>query len=396
MDTTSGNGAYKTGTIQLRLQAGEDALIEGSLAPVSGVYKVKDNGDNYVQEWILPWAELSEGMDPAWDQAQFKFDVQVANATADGERTQQMFWNDNSDLQWNNTTHFGIVKLMIPVHSLADLMLDLDTEKSFVCGGDILLNPMVVYNGSGTLTYSWTPSDGLNFTDIKNPLASPVSEQMYTLTVTSPDFGAVKDSIMVIVNPLTANVNDINISCGSQAQLNLTTNYSGIDGLEYTWSPSDGLNASDIANPVATVTGETEYSVEIRTSDGCIANDNSTIHVSGISYSPTICMVTVDENDKNVVVINKDINENIDAFFIYRESKFQTDQYDLVGLLPFSENAVFVDPESNAKVQSNKYKIAVKDICGFITDKSTAHKTMHLTINQGSGGNWNLIWEPYS
>jgi hypothetical protein len=54
-----------------------------------------------------------------------------------------------------------------------------------------------------------------------------------------------------------------------------------------------------------------------------------------------------------------------------------------------------VDLESNAKVQSNKYKIAIKDVCGFVTQQSSEHKSLHLTINQGVGNNWNLIWEPY-
>jgi hypothetical protein len=113
LDTTSGSGAYKPfGTKQLRLQAGSDAVIETIQGvPGSGVYKCVDNGFGYVQEWTMPWAELSNGMNPPWDQKSFKFDLQVANATSFGARTQQMFWNSNSDLQWNNTTKLGLVSL---------------------------------------------------------------------------------------------------------------------------------------------------------------------------------------------------------------------------------------------------------------------------------------------
>jgi len=35
------------------------------------------------------------------------------------------------------------------------------------------------------------------------------------------------------------------------------------------------------------------------------------------------------------------------------------------------------------------------DSCGYITSQSNHHKTMHLTLNQGSGGTWNLIWNGY-
>jgi len=121
MDTTSGSGVYKTGTKQLRLQAVADPAAPGGLIECPqgnlplGVYKVVDNGDNYVQEWKMPWAELTADMDPTWDQKQFKFDIQVANATSDGNRTQHAFWNNNSDLQWNNTTKFGLVTLRNPI-----------------------------------------------------------------------------------------------------------------------------------------------------------------------------------------------------------------------------------------------------------------------------------------
>jgi hypothetical protein len=123
MDTTSGTaGTYKLGDNQLRLQAAEDATVGngGGLqrTPAGGVFKCIDNGGDYVQEWILPWADLALDLDPVWDQKQFKLDVQVADATADGARTQQMFWNDNSDLQWNNTTKFAVVALRTPVSLL--------------------------------------------------------------------------------------------------------------------------------------------------------------------------------------------------------------------------------------------------------------------------------------
>jgi hypothetical protein len=398
MDTASGAmGMYKIGDRQIRLQAVADPLAPGGLAesnfgvPPSGVYKCIDNGTNYVQEWIMPWAELSDGMDPAWDKKQFKFDVMVADATVDGERTQLMFWNDNSDLQWNNTTKFGIVQLKTPMA----YGVELGTDKIIACGDSVKFDPSVSYPNSGKITYSWSPSEGLNATDILNPVAFTKTNKKYTLTITTPDLGTEKDSVLIKVNPLKATVNDIVVSCGNTAQLNLTTN-SGLGNLIYSWSPAAGLSATNIANPVVTLNSKADYSVEVNTLNGCTASDNVSVNVSAIAYNPSICMVTVDENDRNVVVIKKEQNTGVDAFFIYRESSLQTDQYDLIGSLPYLENGVYIDLESNAKVQSNKYRIAVKDICGFITDKSSVHKTMHLTINKGSGNNWNLFWEPYA
>jgi hypothetical protein len=56
---------------------------------------------------------------------------------------------------------------------------------------------------------------------------------------------------------------------------------------------------------------------------------------------------------------------------------------------------LFIDSTSNAELQSNKYKILFKDNCGYESEKSQEHRTMHLTINKGEGNVWNLSWEQY-
>jgi hypothetical protein len=46
-------------------------------------------------------------------------------------------------------------------------------------------------------------------------------------------------------------------------------------------------------------------------------------------------------------------------------------------------------------MQSYSYKISTVDSCGNESMLSDFHKTMHLSINQGSGNTWNLIWNYY-
>ena len=41
------------------------------------------------------------------------------------------------------------------------------------------------------------------------------------------------------------------------------------------------------------------------------------------------------------------------------------------------------------------YKIAAIDVCTNESDLSPAHKTVHLTMNEGVNGEVNLIWNPY-
>jgi len=109
-----------------------------------------------------------------------------------------------------------------------------------------------------------------------------------------------------------------------------------------------------------------------------------------------ICMVSVDENNHNVVVCKNLLeSQGCDVGYnIYRESTI-SGQYDLVHSIPANTSNVWVDMESNANIRSYRYKISYK-INDYISQNlSPAHKTMHLTINVGVGNSWNLIWTPY-
>jgi hypothetical protein len=244
---------------------------------------------------------------------------------------------------------------------------------------------------SDNVTFNWLDA-GSDMNSIK---IAPDKTNTYTVIATYQDGSIAKDSMEVKVDPLTISAENISVSCGNTAQLNISTNYTGSGNLSYTWNPSIGLSATNIANPIATLKSAAEYFVEVVTTNGCMSKDTVNLNTSVISYDPSICFVTVDENNKNVIVWKDEVNAAIDSFLIYKESSNQTDQYDMIGTLPYNSTNIFVDTSSNARVQSNKYKIAIKDICGFLTLKSSEHKTMHLTINKGIGNNWNLIWEEY-
>ena len=69
--------------------------------------------------------------------------------------------------------------------------------------------------------------------------------------------------------------------------------------------------------------------------------------------------------------------------------------YDLIGSVPYEDTAIFVDENSNTAVQAYRYKVAIVDSCGTESALGTFHKTIHLTINQGVGQTWNLIWNHY-
>ncbi len=197
----------------------------------------------------------------------------------------------------------------------------------------------------------------------------------------------------IYINSLSLVAENKTVTCGDTAYLIASTNYAGKSDAEYNWSPATGLSDPTLSNPKAFVTDNVEYTVTITTPGGCTASTNASVSLRPMD-SPVICLVSVDSTDKNVIYWEKPVSAGIDSFNIYKETNV-TNVYQKIGSIGYNENGIFVDTLSKPKIQSNKYKLSIIDICGFESDKSVPHKTMHLSINQGFNNVWNLIWEPY-
>jgi hypothetical protein len=172
----------------------------------------------------------------------------------------------------------------------------------------------------------------------------------------------------------------------------IISNYSGTIPLTYLWNPANGLSDSISPNPIAVPSNQI-YTVTAFLDTLCSATDQVGVFFLTME-EPNICIVTVDANNKNVIVFEKPVSDAIDSFFVYRETNV-TGSYEKIGALPYDALSVFVDQTSSPIVNSNQYKLSLIDTCGFPSNMSTSHKTMHLTINQGMGNTWNLIWQPY-
>lgn len=113
-------------------------------------------------------------------------------------------------------------------------------------------NPTVVYNTPGTYSVSLVATNSMG-----------------TNTYTVANY--------ITVNAIpTANAgSDVAICTGSSTTLTAT------GGGTYSWTPSTGLSATNIANPVANPTNTTTYSVTV-TTGGCSATDAMTVTVNPI------------------------------------------------------------------------------------------------------------------
>jgi hypothetical protein len=128
--------------------------------------------------------------------------------------------------------------------------------------------------------------------------------------------------------------------------------------------------------------------------DGCSAYSSSTIHVNEQTNPINICMVSVDSSNHNLILWDQLNDALYDSVFIYKE-RSQSDLYTKVGSLSASESSQFLDVESNPEHNSSRYKISALDTCGFETELSSYHKTLHLTISLGTNGDRNLSWDRY-
>jgi trimeric autotransporter adhesin len=194
------------------------------------------------------------------------------------------------------------------------------------------------------------------------------------------------------VLPLTVSGMNSTISCGNNATLSTTNNYRGVGTPSYNWLPVTGLDDPNIPNPVASPYATTSFVVTLSV-DGCNVKDTITVEVAPMD-APEICIVGVNAANYNIIIWEKPTTATIDSFYIYKETTVNN-VYTKIGSTAYADVSVFVDTLSHPDIQSNRYKISIDDLCNLESALSISHKTMHLTINQGVGNAWNLIWEYY-
>jgi uncharacterized delta-60 repeat protein len=147
-------------------------------------------------------------------------------------------------------------------------------------GTDVTINcttPSTTLSVTGGVSYSWSPATGLNATNIANPVATPIATTTYTVTVTGANGCTKTDDVVVTVDKgltvATAGT-DVTINCTTPS-----TSLSATGGVSYSWSPATGLNATNIANPVASPAATTTYMVTVTGANGCTKTDDVIVTV---------------------------------------------------------------------------------------------------------------------
>jgi len=152
------------------------------------------------------------------------------------------------------------------------------SSNSPICEG----SSIVLTGGPGEMSYSWSGPGSWTSSD-QNPTRTGATKAMagtYTLTVT--DGGCTSDpvSINVVVNERpTANAGaDTEIIEGGSVVIGGSPTASGGTApYTYSWTPTTGLNNAGIANPTASPSVTTTYTVTVTDSNGCTDDADVTV-----------------------------------------------------------------------------------------------------------------------
>ncbi len=163
------------------------------------------------------------------------------------------------------------------------------TDKSLLIGQSATLGGSpTATGGTSPYTYSWTPTTGLNDPSIANPVATPTASTLYIVMVTDSKGCSDKDTVAVTVDamPIVNAGSDVAICSGQSTTIggNPTTT-GGIPPYTYSWTPTTGLSSSTSANPVASPTATTTYTVHVTDSNGSNVTDAVTVTVNPL---PTV------------------------------------------------------------------------------------------------------------
>jgi gliding motility-associated-like protein len=125
-------------------------------------------------------------------------------------------------------------------------------------------------------SFNWSPTTGLSNPNIASPIASPLVTTTYQVTATlgvCSKQAAV--TITVYPQPQVNAGPDVSIVSGDEIQLSGTA----ANVINYLWTPSTGLNATNILNPLAKPAVTTLYKLTVTNTVGCSANDDVLVTV---------------------------------------------------------------------------------------------------------------------
>ncbi|MDX2172152.1 MAG: gliding motility-associated C-terminal domain-containing protein [Bacteroidota bacterium] len=237
------------------------------------------------------------------------------------------------------------------------------SNNQIICIGD-----KVTLQAGGGNTFKWTPSTGLNQTNLSGVVASPSVSTVYTVHVSNKEYCGHDATVSVIVNPYPT------VFAGRDTTYNLDEpmflNATGTGTM--TWISGEGIFCSVCPNTKITATHSGCYIIETVNAYGCKAKDEVCIEVtlnSGV-YIP------------NAFSPNDDGLNDIFYVYGYSISDVTMDIFDRWGEKLFSSTDQKIGWNGSHKGTPCKNDVYVYKVSYKGLDGKKQYKTGHVTINR--------------
>jgi len=341
------------------------------------------------------------------------FAAQFTNSTpSPSNYTFTWYWGDGFSTQTGNATVFHVytyngnydVTLVAVNNTTGCIDTLIKTGYIFCMGGTACNLTATVSTPQGTTTcqgdtLSLTCNTGTGYIYQWNLNGNPISgatsssfgatvQGQYSVTLGDGSCSVVSQTVSLNFGtppsaPVITKTGSITFCGGGTVFLTANSGYAS-----YQWNT--GATTQNI-----TVTQSGTYSVTVSMSaGGCSSSALYDLNASSMP-APDICLVSTDSlTHSNIIVWEPPVSAEIDSFIVYCEG-IVADQFERIGAVAYSDLSTFTDNASNPQQQAYRYKLSILDTCEIESMMGNFHKTIHLTINSGMGGDWNLIWNHY-
>ena len=378
--TWTGNNLSDTVSIEF-------SYNEGSFWSLVGQFPSGPNSGNASVTFVtvtslalLRISDISNPLASDVSDAPFNILIPVISIWEPGEES-YVFTNTLAKVSWTvNVTGINLLNAEISI----------DNGQTFTLVGQNI-NAQV---GSTYLELSDTPSDSciLKLYNAEDPSTFGLSDvfiinpvPVYTLT--SPSTG----DIVNTTSPFT-----ITWTVENPYSPNCYLFFSDDNGA--TWEfINNGVSQGNSGSYEWTTPNVNSEECLVRINDSWVTSSNDISELFSVFPFPEtpICMVSVDSlTNYNVIIWEKPASDMIADFLIYKETD-DANVYEVIDTVSYESTPMVTDLGSNPAIQPYRYKLGFIDTQNRLFPSSDYHQTIHLTINQGVNGVWNLIWTSY-
>lgn len=196
------------------------------------------------------------------------------NSTSTLENPSHLFAPGQYDVSLIVEGDLGCKDTIVQTLNIVQLTSNAGVDSTICSGTSIVIGT----TATAGATYAWTPSTGLSNSSIAQPTASPLTNTSYLVTITGSNgcqTEADTVAISVLQSPSISLPANTEICSGENTQIGVSSSAT----LNYSWSPSTGLNLPSSSQPTANPSTTTTYTLTVTNAGGCSSTASTTITV---------------------------------------------------------------------------------------------------------------------